>query len=35
MLTQAQCGQDAIARQIISGKLGHERAQITAVYLGR
>lgn len=35
MLTQAQCGQDAIARQIISGELGHERPQITAVYLGR
>jgi site-specific recombinase XerC len=35
MLTRAQRGQDAIARQIISGELGHERPQITAVYLGR
>jgi len=35
MLTQVQCGQDAVARQIISSELGHERLQITAVYLGR
>jgi integrase len=35
MLTQAQCAQNAIARQIISSELGHERPQITAVYLGR
>jgi hypothetical protein len=34
MLTQEQCGQDAIARHNISGELGHERSQITAVYLG-
>jgi integrase len=35
MLTSAQRTQDAIARQTISCELGHERPQITAVYLGR
>lgn len=35
MLTPAQRTQDAIARQTISRELGHERPQITAVYLGR
>lgn len=35
MLTSAQRTQDAIARQTISRELGHERSQITAVYLGR
>jgi hypothetical protein len=35
MLTSAQRTQDAIARQTISRELGHERPQITAVYLGR
>jgi hypothetical protein len=35
MLTAAQRAQDAIARQTISHELGHERSQITAVYLGR
>jgi integrase-like protein len=35
MLTAAQRTQDAIARQTISRELGHERPQITAVYLGR
>ena len=35
MLTVAQRTQDAIARQTISRELGHERPQITAVYLGR
>jgi site-specific recombinase XerC len=34
-LTPAQRAQDALARQIISRELGHERAQITAIYLGR
>jgi hypothetical protein len=34
-LTPAQRTQDALARQIISRELGHERAQITAIYLGR
>lgn len=35
MLTSAQRAQDVIARQTISRELGHERPQITAVYLGR
>ncbi|MEP7243594.1 MAG: integrase domain-containing protein, partial [Gammaproteobacteria bacterium] len=35
MLTSTQLTQDAIARQTISRELGHERPQITAVYLGR
>jgi integrase len=35
MLTPTQRGQDAAARQTISHELGHERPQITAVYLGR
>lgn len=35
MLSPAQRAQDAIARQTISRELGHERTQITAVYLGR
>lgn len=35
MLAPAQRTQDAIARQTISCELGHERPQITAVYLGR
>jgi hypothetical protein len=35
MLTSAQRAQDAIARQTISRELGHERPQITAVYLER
>ncbi|WP_397475469.1 integrase domain-containing protein [Pusillimonas sp.] len=34
-LTPAQRVQDAQARQIISRELGHERTQVTAVYLGR
>jgi len=34
-LTPAQRRQDAQARQIVSRELGHERTQITAVYLGR
>jgi integrase len=34
-LTPAQRGQDRIARQTISRELGHERLQITTVYLGR
>jgi len=34
-LTPAQREQDEQARQAISRELGHERAQITAVYLGR
>lgn len=34
-LTPAQHGQDWIARQTISRELGHERLQVTAVYLGR
>jgi len=33
MLTPAQRMQDVIARQTISCELGHERPQITAVYL--
>src|SRR3569833_852091 len=35
MLTPVQVVQDAAARQTISRELGHERLQITAVYLGR
>ena len=35
MLTLEQRVQDFIARQTISDELGHERPQITAVYLGR
>lgn len=34
-LTPEQREQDALARQTISRELGHERSQITAVYLGR
>ena len=34
-LTPAQQGQDHVARQTISRELGHERLQITTVYLGR
>jgi len=34
-LTSAQREKDEQARQIISRELGHERTQITAVYLGR
>jgi len=34
-LTPAQRQQDEQARQIISRELGHERTQITAIYLGR
>ncbi len=34
-LTPAQRAMDAQARQAISRELGHERTQITAVYLGR
>lgn len=34
-LTSAQLLVDSIARQTISEELGHERPQITAVYLGR
>lgn len=34
-LSLEQCLLDAIARQTISYELGHDRAQITAVYLGR
>ncbi|EMN9195371.1 integrase [Pseudomonas aeruginosa] len=34
-LTPAQRNTDAQARQTISRELGHERAQITAMYLGR
>jgi hypothetical protein len=34
-LDEAQRIQDAVARQIISRELGHERTQVTAVYLGR
>lgn len=34
-LTPDQRLEDAIARQTISQELGHDRAQITAVYLGR
>jgi integrase len=35
VLTPEQRLKDAIARQTISHELGHDRAQITAVYLGR
>jgi site-specific recombinase XerC len=35
VFTPVQVVQDAIARQTISRELGHERPQITAVYLGR
>jgi hypothetical protein len=35
MLNSTQRAQDFIARQSISRELGHERPQITAVYLGR
>ncbi|CAM3885647.1 phage integrase N-terminal domain-containing protein [Bordetella tumulicola] len=35
LLTSAQRVQDAHARQTISQELGHERAQVTATYLGR
>lgn len=35
MLTTAQRSQDSLARQTISRELGHERPEITAVYLGR
>lgn len=35
MLTPAQRALDGVARQMISHELGHERPQITAVYLGR
>ncbi len=35
MLTPEQREQDAIARQTISRELGHERIQVTAIYLGR
>ena len=34
-LTPAQRALDEAARQIISRELGHERSQVTAVYLGR
>ena len=34
-LTDEQCQMDREARLIISKELGHEREQITAVYLGR
>ncbi|QYY25102.1 phage integrase N-terminal domain-containing protein [Diaphorobacter sp. MNS-0] len=34
-LSDAQRTQDTAARQIISQELGHERLQVTAVYLGR
>lgn len=34
-LTSAQRAMDDVVRQIISRELGHERPQITAVYLGR
>ncbi len=34
-LTSAQRLQDSLARQTISRELGHERPEITAVYLGR
>ncbi|MFY1904781.1 phage integrase N-terminal domain-containing protein [Achromobacter xylosoxidans] len=34
-LSDAQRTQDTAARQIISRELGHERLQVTAVYLGR
>lgn len=35
LLSPSQRNLDALARQIISNELGHERPQITAVYLGR
>ncbi len=35
MLTSEQRLQDRHARQIISYELGHERLQVTAIYLGR
>lgn len=35
LLNSAQRTLDALARQVISNELGHERPQITAVYLGR
>ena len=35
LLAQEQSGQDHEARLIISRELGHEREQITAIYLGR
>lgn len=35
VLTPEQRLEDALARQTISQELGHDRAQITAVYLGR
>jgi hypothetical protein len=35
LLTQRQRDQDRKARLIVSHELGHEREQITAVYLGR
>lgn len=35
MLTPEQRLQDSHARQTISYELGHERLQVTAVYLGR
>ena len=34
-LTPEQRAQDTWARQIVSRELGHERAQVTAIYLGR
>jgi site-specific recombinase XerC len=34
-LTPEQRARDALARQIVSRELGHERAQVTAIYLGR
>ncbi|MNF34263.1 hypothetical protein D3C84_151000 [compost metagenome] len=34
-LTPEEWLQDAEARQVISRELGHERTQVTAVYLGR
>jgi integrase len=35
MLTPEQRVQDSLARQTISYELGHERLQVTAIYLGR
>ena len=35
LLTQEQRDQDRKVRLIISRELGHEREQVTAVYLGR
>ena len=35
LLSPRQRVSDSVARQIISHELGHERPQITAVYLGR